>query len=118
MPSLSESKSKKLAIPSLSVSHKVCVIKISSNAKSFPSPPILLLMKITLKVLTFSVRLAVKLYQSPERLAADVGGISPVFIVTNTVSLMSLISTFTFGRKRVAMPGASERSKLITQKLY
>ena len=59
IPSLSASKSNTSAMPSVSKSHSFWVIKISSKAKSFPKPPVSLLMKITLKVLTEKVKFEV-----------------------------------------------------------
>ena len=118
IPSLSESKSNTSATPSKSKSHKACVIKISSKAKSFPKPPVSLLIKVTLKASTFKFKLAVNWYQSPAKLPAVVGGIFPVLIEVKRLLFTSLNSTLTFGRNLVAIPGASVLSIFNTQKLY
>ena len=117
IPSLSESKSNISAIPSASKSHNFCVIKISSKAKSFPKPPVVLLIKITLNVLTEKVKLEVNWYQSPARFPLVVGAIAPVLMVCKTLSLISLNSTLIFGLNLVPMLGASVLSILRTQKL-
>ena len=114
IPSLSESKSNTSAILSPSKSHKVWVIKMSSKAKSFPIPPVSLLIKITWNALTFKLISAVKCCQSP---AGEVGGMSPVSIKVIRLLLISRNSTRTSGRNRVAIPGASVLSIFKTQKL-
>ena len=72
-------------------------------------------MKITLKVLTLKVKLAVNCCQSPAKFPFVVGAISPVLMDCKTLSLMSLNSTFTSGLSLVPMFGASVLSKFRTQ---
>ena len=90
---------------------------MSSKAKSFPVPPVSLLMKITLKALTFSTKSAVKCCQSPAKFPAVVGVMSPVSIKVIRASFISLNSTLTSGLNLVAIPGALVLSRFNTQKL-